>query len=126
MGLILVVEDDDDLSTMLASAIENRGHEVRVATNGREALDRVAERMPDLILLDIMMPVMSGAEFVARFREHYGRAALIVVMTAAESAELRAHEIGADGWLSKPFELGKLANVLATYASPSPHARAGG
>jgi CheY-like chemotaxis protein len=118
MGSILIVDDDADLPTLLAGIIADQGHEVRTAANGREALDRVSERMPDLILLDIKMPVMSGPEFAARFRNEYGHAAHIVVMTAAESAAMRAQEEGADAWLSKPFALSDLFKILELYAKP--------
>lgn len=117
MGSVLIVEDDRDLSSLLASIIADRGHEVRTASNGQAALDRVSEGMPDLILLDVSMPIMDGREFAARFRDLYGHAARIVVMTAAESAARRAREVGADAWLSKPFDLFAVFKVLEPHAA---------
>ena len=81
------------------------GYRVRTAREGRAALARVAEEMPALILLDMRMPGMNGWEFAREFRARHGRAAPIVVVTAAENARARAEEIAADGWLAKPFDL---------------------
>jgi DNA-binding response OmpR family regulator len=110
---VLVVEDDLDLVTLLELVLQDAGHPVRTASDGRAALSRVAEEMPGLILLDMRMPVMNGWEFAREFRDRYGRACPIVVVTAAENARARAEEIGADDWLSKPFDL---EDVLGTVA----------
>jgi DNA-binding response OmpR family regulator len=121
----LVVDDDADLSTLLASIIADQGHDVRTAANGRDALDRISERMPDLILLDVMMPTMGGQEFAARFRDRYGDAARIVVMTAATSAAAIARDLGADAWLAKPFDVDDVSRVLASGDRRSPHRPSG-
>jgi CheY-like chemotaxis protein len=104
-GDVLVVEDDLDLSTLLEMILADAGHRVRTAGDGAAALERVEEAMPRLILLDMRMPVMDGWEFAREFHARFGRAARIVVVTAAENARDRAEEIGADGWLEKPFDL---------------------
>jgi CheY-like chemotaxis protein len=122
MGSILVVDDDSDILGVLVAVITAQGHEIRTAANGHEALEQVAARMPDLVLLDIKMPVMDGDTFAAHFRAKFGHAARIVVMTAAESAALRAREAGADDWLAKPFDLDELVKILRSSAGP----RAGG
>ncbi|ABC82405.1 response regulator transcription factor [Anaeromyxobacter dehalogenans] len=102
---VLVVEDDQDLSSLLEMVLADAGHRVRTAPDGRAALGAVAEEMPGVILLDMRMPVMNGWEFAREFRARYGRACPIVVVTAAENARLRAEEIGAEDWLAKPFDL---------------------
>lgn len=102
---VLVVEDDQDLSSLLEMVLADAGHRVRTAPDGRAALAAVAEEMPGVILLDMRMPVMNGWEFAREFRARYGRACPIVVVTAAENARLRAEEIGAEDWLAKPFDL---------------------
>ena len=102
---VLVVEDDQDLSALLDLVLSDAGYAVRVAGDGRAALRRVEEEMPGVILLDMRMPVMNGWEFAREFRARHGRACPVVVVTAAENARLRAEEIGADGWLAKPFDL---------------------
>jgi DNA-binding response OmpR family regulator len=123
---VLVVEDDVDLAALLEMILVDAGYEVRTAADGAQALERVGERMPDLVLLDMRMPVMNGWEFAREFRARHGRAAPIVVVTAAENARLRAEEIGAEGWLEKPFDLDAVLAAVARHAgrapSPSPAA----
>ena len=108
---VLVVEDDPDLLALLEMILEDAGHRVRTAPEGFAALARVDEEMPGVILLDMRMPGMNGWEFAREFRARYGHACPIVVVTAAENARARAEEIGAEGWLAKPFEL---EDVLST------------
>jgi CheY-like chemotaxis protein len=108
---VLVVEDDPDLLALLEMILEDAGHRVRTAPEGFAALARVGEEMPGVILLDMRMPGMNGWEFARDFRARYGHACPIVVVTAAENARARAEEIGAEGWLAKPFEL---EDVLST------------
>jgi CheY-like chemotaxis protein len=113
---VLVVEDDADLVALLEMVLGDAGHRVRTAREGGEALARVAEAMPGLILLDMRMPGMNGWEFAREFRARHGRAAPIVVVTAAENARARAAEVGADGWLSKPFEIDDVLRMVARHA----------
>ena len=82
------------------------------ANNGEEALQRMEEALPQLILLDMRMPVMDGWTFTQIVRDHYGRRIPIVVVTAADDSSLRASEIGADADLGKPFELEQLYEVV--------------
>jgi DNA-binding response OmpR family regulator len=109
---VLVVEDDQDLSALLDLVLSDAGYAVRVAGDGRAALRRVEEEMPGVILLDMRMPVMNGWEFAREFRARHGRACPVVVVTAAENARLRAEEIGADGWLAKPFDLDEVLAMV--------------
>ncbi len=101
---ILVVEDDPDLAALEAELLEEHGHRVEIANNGREALAAVERAAPDLILLDMKMPVMSGREFVEEYRRAQPSPAPIVVVTAADDAQARAAEVGASGWIAKPFD----------------------
>lgn len=110
---MLVVEDDLDLLLLMEMVLSEAGHRVRTAAEGRTALARVEEEMPDVILLDMRMPVMSGWEFAREFRTRHGRACPLVVVTAAENARLRATEVGADGWLAKPFDLDDLLALVS-------------
>lgn len=109
---VLVVDDDPDLRELVAEALEARGYLVERADNGIEALDRVAERLPQLILLDMRMPLMDGWAFARALHDKYGRTIPIVVVTAAEDSKLRAAEIGADADLGKPFQLSRLFEVV--------------
>jgi CheY-like chemotaxis protein len=115
---VLVVEDDLDLASLMEMIVGEAGYPVRSAGDGAEALERVAERMPGLILLDMRMPVMNGWEFAQAFRSRHGRAAPIVVVTAAENAHGRALEIEADGYLEKPFEIEDVIRTVARFLGP--------
>ena len=121
---VLVVEDDLDLLGLVELLLQDAGHRVRTASNGVEALDRVAEEMPALILLDMRMPVMNGWEFAREFRARHGRACPIVVVTAAENARLRAAEIEAEGFLAKPFDLDDVLRMVARFVPQPSGARA--
>jgi CheY-like chemotaxis protein len=102
---ILVVDDEPDLLELVRMVLKGDGHEVIVAANGREALTIVDEHTPNLILLDMRMPVMNGWEFAAELKTRQAPVPSIVVMTAAEDAAARASEIGAAGFIGKPFNI---------------------
>ncbi len=95
--------------------LQDAGYPVRTASNGLQALERTAEEMPGLILLDMRMPVMNGWEFAREFRARHDHACPIVVVTAAENAQLRAQEIQAEGWLAKPFDLDDVLRMAARF-----------
>ncbi len=115
---ILLVEDDVDLRDVTAMILSDAGYDVATAQDGRSALDQVAMQMPDLILLDMRMPGMSGWEFTQAFRSQYGQAAPIVALTASHGTAESAAEIQADGYLDKPFEMDELLAVVERYAGP--------
>lgn len=112
---VLVMEDDAELLELVTFVLEDSGYQVQRALNGCEGLAVIARGMPDLILLDMKMPVMDGWEFAREFRTRYNSAAPIIVLTAAENARKRAEEIGADGWLGKPFDIDTLARVVGQH-----------
>ncbi|HEY6099276.1 MAG TPA: response regulator [Anaeromyxobacter sp.] len=116
---VLVVEDDPDLLALLEMILSESGRRVLTAPEGRAALARVAEEMPGLILLDMRMPGMNGWEFAREFASRHGRACPIVVVTAAENARRRADEIGADGWLAKPFDIDDVLAMVARFLGPT-------
>jgi CheY-like chemotaxis protein len=108
---ILVVDDDPEILAMLRDFLESEGHVVRTAANGAEALEALDEVAPALILLDMRMPVLDGWAFAERFRERELKYP-IVVMTAAESARRWAEEIGATGYIAKPFDVNELLETI--------------
>jgi CheY-like chemotaxis protein len=114
-GGVLVVEDDQDLLGLVEMLLQDAGYKVRTASNGMQALERASEELPGLILLDMRMPVMNGWEFAREFRGRHGRACPIVVVTAAENAQLRAQEIEAEAWLAKPFDLDDVLRMAARF-----------
>ena len=110
---ILVVDDDESIRQTVSEILEVEGYRVAAAANGEEALVRVGETLPALVLLDMRMPVLDGWGFAEAYRERPEPRAPIVVMTAAEDAEAWAEEIGAAGVLAKPFRLDELLAVVA-------------
>lgn len=123
--MILLVEDDADVADAVSLVLEDGGYRVQVAHNGREALALVEQAMPGLILLDMRMPIMSGWEFATAFRTTYGRAVPVVTITADCDAAARAAEIEADAYLSKPFDVWALLDLVAHHL-PAGAACAGG
>ena len=106
---ILVVDDEDNLRTMLVAALKFEGYDVAAAPNGREGLRSVKESKPDLIVLDVMMPELDGFGMLKRLRETGDRT--LVVFLSAKDTSADAVEglgLGADDYLSKPFSLEEL------------------
>jgi two-component system, chemotaxis family, chemotaxis protein CheY len=116
---ILVVDDDPEILAMLRDFLESEGLVVRTAANGAEALDALDEVAPALILLDMRMPVLDGWAFAQRVRERR-LAYPIVVMTAAESARAWAEEIGATGYIAKPFDVNELLQTIERHRQRDP------
>ena len=110
---ILVIDDEPDIVLLVSETLDMEGYKVQTASNGREGLEIVQKRLPDLILLDMKMPVMSGPEFAREFHARFDRKAPIVILTAASEARARAEETGAADWLGKPFDLDALVDVVA-------------
>jgi two-component system, chemotaxis family, chemotaxis protein CheY len=109
--LILVVDDERDIRSTVAEMLELEGYAVDEAVNGADALDAVERRTPDVILLDMRMPVLDGWGFARELR-HRGRQIPIVVMTAARDAGRWAEEIAATAALSKPFGFDDLLRAV--------------
>jgi len=109
--LVMVVEDESAIVTMLRYNLEKEGYRVCEASDGEEALTVLAERNPDLVLLDWMLPVMSGIEVCRQIRRKPRTRDLPVIMLTARSEEgdkVRGLNTGADDYLSKPFSLPEL------------------
>ena len=110
---ILVVEDHADLREMLTVLLESEGFNVRTAVNGVEALKRLEETRPSLILLDLMMPVMSGDEFRQRqLADPRYRDVPVICMTAAHDGRERAMRLHADDYFQKPLDFEHLMSVV--------------
>jgi urea transport system substrate-binding protein len=115
---VLVVDDEEELAEVIVSSLQEAGYHAVRARHGLEGLEAVAKRLPVLILLDMMMPVMDGWEFARLFRARHGQAVPIIVITAAERADACARETGANDYLAKPFDLRKLLTKVARYHPP--------
>lgn len=108
---VLVVDDDETILAAVSGILAQEGFQVDTATNGSEALDAVERTRPNVVLLDMRMPVVDGWAFarIVREREIDLR---IVAMTAAQDARRWATEIGADAYLAKPFDLDDLIAII--------------
>ena len=105
---VLVVDDEEQMQRTLRRNLAAREYEVMVASDGEEALDQAAEREPDVVLLDLVMPGMDGLEFTRRFRE-WSKAPIIVLSAIGEErAKVQALDLGADDYVTKPFGLEEL------------------
>ncbi|MFL5319805.1 MAG: response regulator [Myxococcaceae bacterium] len=110
---MLVVDDDPDILEALSEILESEGFAIRRARNGQEALERLAEATPNLILLDLMMPVMDGWEFSRRMKQLDPAPKVpIIVLSADRNVAAKAKDIGAVGHLAKPFELSDLLDMV--------------
>lgn len=108
---ILVVDDDPNVLAMVTDILLFEGYTIQTATNGAEALAKVDQTMPALVLLDMRMPVLSGWDF-ARILKERDIHLPILVMTAAHDAHKWAEEIGASGYVAKPFHLPDLLDAV--------------
>ena len=109
---ILVVEDEDALATLLHYNLEKEGYHVALAPDGEEALTQVAERQPDLIVLDWMLPKVSGIEVCRRLRARAETRNVPIIMLTArgeESDRIRGLDTGADDYVIKPFSMSELS-----------------
>ena len=109
--LVLVVEDEAALATMLRYNLEKQGFRVDEAGDGQEALTRIAEVTPDLVLLDWMLPVISGIEVCRQIRRRPASRDLPIIMVTARTEDgdaVRGLNTGADDYITKPFNMDAL------------------
>lgn len=126
---ILVVEDEDNIATALDYLLTREGYvQSRIAT-GAGAVDRIRAERPDLVLLDVMLPEVSGYEICQAVRMDKGLAEVKILMMTARGSALERRKglaMGADGFISKPFELralrSELQRILADDAAAAPDA----
>ncbi|MCG9789525.1 response regulator [Vibrio mediterranei] len=122
-GPVLLVADDEPVNLrILESFLRLEGYQVKLAKDGLETLDIIEHEKPDLLLLDIMMPGMSGFEVCETIREQYDHAALpIIMLTALNQSEdrVRGFELGANDYLAKPFSKPELAARIAAHLQAS-------
>lgn len=109
---ILLVDDDDALADVLRQALHDAGYAVATVRHGAAALELVRQIEPDVILLDLTMPIMDGWSFVSQYRRHGKPSARIVLLTGHRNGREIGTNLGADGYVPKPFELSDLLAVL--------------
>ena len=106
---LLLVDDEEHLRTMLAAALAHSGYEVETAANGRDALELSRSAVPDLILLDVMMPDLDGFEVCRRLRSEQVKTPIIFLTARDETGDkVRGLTLGGDDYLVKPFSLDEL------------------
>jgi DNA-binding response OmpR family regulator len=110
-GKILVADDETNVRHLLRSALEARGFEVIEAANGAEAIRAVWDRHPDLVILDVMMPGMSGYDICEVLKENPESEAVPILMLTGRNGideHRTGKRLGADGYMTKPFDLPRL------------------
>jgi len=103
---VLIVDDEPNILTALEFLFRRSGYDVRLASNGVEALEQVETYRPDVVLLDIMMPVKNGYEVCQNVRERPHLAGMKIVMLSAKGSEAEINKgmsLGADRYVTKPF-----------------------
>jgi len=122
---VLVVEDDRDIADLVARYLHKAGFEVETLVSGRDALAALTRRPPDLLVLDVMLPQVSGLEICRAARAHASTAALPIIMLTARAEEpdrISGLELGADDYLGKPFSPNELvARVRALLRRANRH-----
>jgi len=108
MSIVLLVEDDDTLREALVYLLRREGHEVRAAADGQAALDALAPPLPDIVLLDLMIPVINGIEVCRRIRATFDVPIIMLTARNSEADIVLGLEVGADDYITKPFSTPEL------------------
>jgi two-component system nitrogen regulation response regulator NtrX len=111
---ILVIDDDEDVRDILTTVLADEGYEVVCATDPRHALGLIADRRPDLILLDLLMSGEGGVGFVESYRQGTNATAPILLVSGMPNVAQQAASIGVHGSISKPFDLDALVETVQT------------
>ena len=116
---VLVADDEPALRKLLKTNMELEGYETLEASNGAEVLECVERDNPDIILLDIMMPVMDGWEVMTALAANpeYEQKVILVSAKASDDAQLQGWELGADEYITKPFDLDSLLRRVRDVAA---------
>lgn len=118
---VLIVDDEPNIVTALEFLLKRSGYEVLLATNGAEALERVEIYRPDVVLMDVMMPIKSGFEVCQRMRERPELAQIKIVMLSAKGSEAEVSKglsLGADLYITKPFSTQELVATINRLFEP--------
>ena len=121
---ILVVDDEPRLTNLIKSYLAQEGFKVFTAENGKAALEIVEKSLPALVILDIMMPVMDGFEFLQEFRKKYSTPVICLTAKVQEEDQLKGFGLGADDYVTKPFRprmlMARVHAVLHRAGHPKP------
>ena len=128
MTKILVVEDDTDIRNLLVDTIADMGFEVIEAEDGGIGLDKAISQRPDIILLDLMMPVMDGLQMLSKLKDDPDAQNIPVIMVSAKGQDedlAKALKAGAWGYVVKPWQHGQLESVITSAEKQIQPRRAG-
>lgn len=120
---VLVVDDEIAIAKLIKFVLESNGYDVRIADDGEAALGAIKDRKPDLMVLDLMLPTISGFDVLQSIREEMKITDLpVIILTCRGQKEDRdkAMKLGATEYLTKPFSPTSLVNTLKTYAGAAP------
>src|SRR5919205_251937 len=109
---LLIVDDEPRILDSLRMNLELEGYQVFEATNGQEALDAVRLRLPDLVVMDVMMPRMDGFEALRELRKFSSVPVVLLTVKADERDVIHGLELGADDYIGKPFSPGVLLSRI--------------
>ena len=115
---VLVADDDPDILSIVSMSLETQGYTVYKASNGREAVDLAKQHHPDLVLMDMMMPIVSGYEAVSELKDDATTRDITIVGLSAKAMATdmeRATDAGIDGYITKPFRIAQILTVVESY-----------
>jgi len=122
MPTVLVVEDQEEIAALINFKLKNSGYNVILAENGKMGLESARINSPDLIILDVMMPVMNGVQTLTALKSDKNLKSIPVIMLTAQSAEsavVEGFHLGADDYITKPFRtkefVARIGAVLSRY-----------
>lgn len=118
MSKILVVEDSPDISRLVRHILTQAGHQVLAAENGAAGWDIFQQEQPDLVLLDINLPGLNGLEICRRIKEIASTPVIILTVRAESESVSRGMLVGADYYLTKPFEIDELTTTVKRALRP--------
>lgn len=105
---LLAIEDDPQIQRFLLAALEAHGYALEIAATGKEGLRLATLQQPDIIIVDLGLPDISGLDVIGRLREWYTRPIIVLSARSRESDKVAALDLGADDYLTKPFGIGEL------------------
>ena len=124
---ILVIEDEEDIQELLKFNLVKEGYHVTIADTGEDGLRLATHNLPDLILLDLMLPKIDGLEVCKRIRAHQRASAIPIIMLTAKGEEsdvVTGLEVGADDYIAKPFSpkivIARIRNILRRHGKTGP------
>lgn len=114
MAKCLIVEDDPDIGESLSSILDDEGYKVRIAHDGREGLDEISKEIPDIVLLDVEMPVLNGPDMAYElFIQDCGKEFIpIVLLSGVANLKQVAEQVGTPYFLAKPYSIDRLLNLV--------------